>query len=85
MRALLDRVVEQCQTELRPERDLPVHEAMIEFKGRLGMKQYMPMKPIKQGIKVWECAEASSMFGAIFKCTRGKNKTFLGNLWRQIV
>ena len=74
VRALLDRVVERCQTELRPERDLTVDEAMIKFKGRLGMKQYMPTKPIKQGINVWECAEASSGFGAIFKFTRGKNK-----------
>ena len=47
VRPLRDRVIERCQTELRPERDLSVDEAMIKFKGRLSMKQYMPMKPIK--------------------------------------
>lgn len=81
--SLLDRVVERCQTELRPERDLSVDEAMIKFKGRLGMKQYMPMKPIKQGIKVWECTEASSGLVCNFlvytgKKTRWRGRTQLG-------
>lgn len=24
------------------------------------MKQYMPLKPVKRGIKVWECADVSN-------------------------
>ena len=71
---LLDRIIERCRTELRPERDLSVDEAMIKFKGRLGMKQYMPMKPIKQGIKVWECAEVSSGFVCNFQVYTGKKQ-----------
>ena len=27
-------------------------EAMVKFKGHLGMKQYLPVKPVKRGIKV---------------------------------
>lgn len=53
--------------ELRPGKDSSVDEAMVKFKGRLGMKQYMPMKPVKQGIKVWVCAEASSSFVCNFQ------------------
>jgi len=30
---------------------------MIKFKGRSSMKQYMPMKPIKRGYKIWERAD----------------------------
>jgi hypothetical protein len=26
---------------------------MVGFKGRISMKQYMPMKPTKRGFKVW--------------------------------
>ena len=51
-----------------------MNEAMIKFKGRLGMKQYMPMKPITRGIKVWECAEASSGFVCNFQVYTGKKK-----------
>ena len=78
VRPLLDRVVECCQTELRPERDLSVDEAMIKFKGRLGMKQYMPMKPIKRGIKVWECTEVSSRFVCNFQVYTGEKARWNG-------
>ena len=30
-------------------RDVAVDEAMIEFDGRIGWKQYMPKKPVKRG------------------------------------
>ena len=43
-----------------------MNEGMSKFKGRLGMKQYPPVKPIKRGIKVWVCTEASSSFVSDF-------------------
>ena len=53
VRPVLDRVVQYCKMELRPQSDLSFNEAMVKFKGRLGMKQYMPTKPVKRGIIVW--------------------------------
>ena len=47
---------------------------MIKFKGLLNIKQYMPMKPIKRGIKVWECAEASNGFVCNFQVYTGKKQ-----------
>ncbi|GBN42843.1 hypothetical protein AVEN_5112-1 [Araneus ventricosus] len=38
---------------LSPYRELSIDEALIKYKGRLGIVQYMPMKPAKRGIKVW--------------------------------
>ena len=32
---------------------------MIKFQGRSALKQYMPMKPIKRGIKVWVLGDSS--------------------------
>lgn len=74
VRPVLDRVVQCCKMELRPQKDLSIDEAMVKFKGRLGMKQYMPMKPIKRGIKVWVCAEASSGFVCDFQVYTGKRQ-----------
>lgn len=74
VRPVLDRVVECCKMELRPDKNLSVDEAMVKFKGRLGMKQYMPMKPVKQGLKVWEIAEASSGFVCDFQVYTGKRQ-----------
>ena len=38
---------------------------MVAFKGQLSLKWYMPMKPVKHGIKVWECVGSSN--GYCFK------------------
>ena len=65
--------------ELRPQKYLSVDKAMVKFKGRLGMKQYMPMKPVKCGIKVWVCAEAPSGFVCDFQVYREKDKMALRN------
>lgn len=65
VRPVLGRVIQCCQTEIRPEKDLSVDEAM---------KQYMPMKPVKRGIKVWVCAESSSGFVCDFQVYTGKRQ-----------
>ena len=31
-----------------------IDEAMVAFKGRSSLKQYMPAKPVKRGIKLWQ-------------------------------
>ena len=35
-----------------------IDEAMIKFKGRSSLKQYVSLKPIKRGIKAWVRADA---------------------------
>ncbi|CAK1593089.1 unnamed protein product [Parnassius mnemosyne] len=37
-----------------------IDESMTKFKGRSSLKQYMPMKPVKRGIKMWVRADARS-------------------------
>ena len=39
-----------------------IDEAMIPFKGKSGVKQYMPKKPTKRGIKVWVRADSENGF-----------------------
>ena len=38
-------------------RDVSVDEA---FKGRSSLKQYMPQKPVRRGIKLWMLADAEN-------------------------
>lgn len=42
-----------------PEEYQSVEEMMIPFKGRLSIKQYLPSKPKRWGLKVWVRAGAS--------------------------
>ena len=37
-----------------------VDESMAKFKGRSSLKQYMPLKPIKRGIKFWERCDSDT-------------------------
>ena len=45
--------------------EVAVNKAMIKFTGRSTLKQFMPMKPVKQGIKL--CALANSHNGYFHK------------------
>ncbi|XP_055918585.1 piggyBac transposable element-derived protein 4-like [Eupeodes corollae] len=43
-----------------PSKHQAIDESMIKFKGRSSLRQYMPMKPIKRGYKVWIRANESA-------------------------
>eukprot|EP00731_Ephydatia_muelleri_P017314 Em0010g412a len=51
VRPVLDYVTAKCREVYMPQREVAVDEAMIKFQGRSSLKQYMPLKPIKRGIK----------------------------------
>ena len=46
--------------------ELAVDEAMICFKGRFFLKQYLTGKPTKWGIKAWGLADSAN--GYLLKC-----------------
>ena len=56
----------------QPHRDVSIDEAMIRYKGRSSMKQYMPKKPIKRGFKVWMRADAINGFVSDLDIYTGK-------------
>jgi hypothetical protein len=38
-----------------------IHELMAKFKGRSSIKQHLPMKPVKRGIKAWMRCDTLSL------------------------
>ena len=56
-----------------PGKEVSVDEAMIPFKGRSSLKQYMPLKPVKRGVKVWAGADASNGYISAFQVYTGKS------------
>ena len=50
----------------------PLVESMIPFKGRSALKQYMPLKPIKRGYKVWCIADSKTGYVLNFEIYTGK-------------
>lgn len=69
-------VVEHCSTVFRdsynPHCECAADEAMIRCQSRTSLKQYMPQKPVKRGIKVWVRADSHNGYFSEFEVYQGK-------------
>lgn len=77
VRPLLDLLNENIGKIYDPSSFVTVDESMIKFKGRCVLKQYMPLKPIKRGYKVWCLADALTGFIIAFIVYTGESKCVL--------
>ena len=68
----MDQLCHSFESVYRPGKNASVDEAMIPFKGCSSLKQYMPQKPVKRGIKVWALADAANGYMANFQVYTGK-------------
>ncbi|XP_052236071.1 piggyBac transposable element-derived protein 4-like [Dreissena polymorpha] len=59
--------------------------SMLKFKGRLGFRQYMPLKPTKWGIKVWTLAESETGYIHQFQVYTGKEENQEKGLSHRVV
>ena len=75
IRPVIDAVVAACRTNFRPHREQAVDEAMVAFKGRSSMKQYLPMKPVKRGFKMWVRSDSHNGYICQFECYTGQKGT----------
>ena len=69
---IIDSLLERFQAVYNLHRDVSVDEAMVAFKGRSTLKQYMPKKPVKWGFKVWMLADGHTGYVSAFKVYTGK-------------
>ena len=77
---MIDSLSDRFQALYNPHREVSVDEAMIPFKGRSTLKQYMPQKPVKRGIKVWMLADTTNGYVTSLEVYTGKkgNTTEVG-------
>ena len=69
------------QAAYYPNCQVSIDEAMIPFKGRSSMKQYLPLKPVKRGFKVWAMADSLNGYLVDFNVytgATGERETALG-------
>lgn len=72
IRAMLDILIPKWQSVFHIDKCTSVDECMIGFKGRIYMKQYMPKKPIKWGLKGWVLAGSNTGFVNNWQLYTGK-------------
>lgn len=71
---VIDSVRNRFQEVYDTHCEVSIDEAMIPFKGRSTLKQYMPKKPVKRGIKVWMLADAINGYVSSFDVYTGKKR-----------
>ena len=74
VRPLIDHLSSKFSSLYDPSKDVAVDEAMIKFQGRSALKQYMPMKPIKRGIKVWVLGDSTNGYFSRFQVYMGREE-----------
>ena len=74
VRPILEKVRLGCKAQYHPHREVSVDEAMVGFSGRLGFKQYVPLKPTKREIKVWVRADPSNGYTNDFQVYTGRTQ-----------
>ena len=67
IRPILTSLTERSSAIYEPGQDLSIDEAMIPYKGRSSLKQYMPNKPVKRSVKIWMRAEAVNGYVSALK------------------
>ena len=60
--------------EYQLHREVAIDEAMVAFKGRSSIKQYMPMKPVKRGYKIWCLCDSHNGYLWNFEVYTGASK-----------
>ncbi|XP_022823353.1 piggyBac transposable element-derived protein 1-like [Spodoptera litura] len=72
VRPLLELLNTACQRCAKTTTSQSIDESMNQFKGISSLKQYMPLKPIKRGYKVWTKADSETGYVIEFQIYTGK-------------
>ena len=73
MRPVINSISQTLTSCYNIARDVVVDEAMIPFQGHSSMKQYLPKKPVKRGIKVWCLADSCNGYVQRFDVYTGQS------------
>lgn len=73
VRPLLDHLQQKFQENYKPVQNLSLDEGMIPTKNRLAIKQYLPKKPVKWGIKTFMLCESETGYICNFEVYTGKS------------
>lgn len=76
VRPFIDALRKNFQKHYKPHENIAIDESMIKFKGRCGLKQYMPKKPIKRGLKGWVLVDSKGYLYN-FDIYTGKSKDYV--------
>ena len=85
VRPVINALQQSFLASYNPHKENAIDEAMVKFKGRSSLKQYLPLKPIKRGFKVWVRADSINGYVCDFDVYTGKEELAENNLGAKVV
>lgn len=85
VRPILEFVQDKYVKLYQARKDVSIDEAMLGFKGRLGIKQYMQDKPTKWGVKLWSLCDSSNGFMLKWNVYTGAGEGTVGDVVRSLM
>ena len=85
VRPVIETLRESFLSSYNPHRENSIDEAMVKFKGRSTLKQYMPKRPIKRGFKVWVRADSHNGYISDLDVYTGRDDSTETNLGAKVV
>ncbi|XP_068111048.1 piggyBac transposable element-derived protein 4-like [Hyperolius riggenbachi] len=73
LRPLLTHLSAVFMDVYTPHREIAVDESLVPFHGRLSMKQYIPSKRARCGVKIYRACESGTGYTFTFKIYEGKD------------
>ncbi|XP_068122164.1 piggyBac transposable element-derived protein 4-like [Hyperolius riggenbachi] len=73
IRPLIDYLSQKFSEVYVPEKNISIDESLVHFTGRLRIKQYIPSKRARYGIKIYKLCESSTGFTCAFRVYEGKD------------
>ena len=74
VRHFIDHMCQRCRKLYQPSANVAIDERMVKSKHRSGMRQYMPLKPVKFGLKLWVLAYSLNGYTYDFDIYTGKGE-----------
>ena len=85
VRGVLEMIEERFAALYNPSRESSIDEAMVPYKGRSSLKQYMPKKPVRRGLKVWMRADSINGYVSQFQVYVGRETSAETGLGARVV
>ena len=82
---MIEMLQERFLEVYQPHCENSIDEAMIPFQGHSALKQYVPAKPIKHGIKVWCRADSHNGYMCEVQVYTGKSDSAESGLGKRVV
>ena len=84
-RTVLDFIRKSFLTNFDPHMENAIDEAMVPFKGRSSLKQYVPLKPVRRGFKIWVRADSVNGYVCDFSVYTGREEEVERDLGAKVV